>query len=894
MKRTEAIKNYLSAYTHTDLADLYNYNMEVQVNVAPDDGSKITGTTKSGHSWHGYTDGIQTWKSFRIPYRAYSDPEYHDTDINFNMEAHVEGIGMTGWDWINKRSRWVAFDFDKIVDHATGLSAEELEEVRKVASEIPWVTVRRSTSGKGLHLYVFLDLDIDIKTHTEHSALARAILGKMSALTGFNFNAKVDVCGGNMWVWHRKMKGTPGLLILKSGTTLNEVPPNWQDHLHVVSGRKRRTKAFVEDSDSDPFEELCAQSAQHELEESHRKLFDYLEQIKAQWWWDQDRYLLVCHTYDLKKAYEELGWQGIFETNATGKERGVDHNCFCRPLPRGAWAIYRFTPGIQEHQSWTQTPTGWTYCLVNKRPDVRTVARAHGACELEKGGFQFNEAEVAVKALSDFGINFDLHPSFGTRSAQIRTNRQGRLVMEMAASDLDSPEKLPYGWYQDKKVWKKVFDTKIEMEDGSSEMSNHDDWVRHIVSTEGVDQGWLIKTDNQWRQEPLKHVEKYLRNLGIKGVSADKITGSCIMRPWTIVSEPFSPEYLGGRRWNRNSIQFRVTPCTDLDNLAYPHWQMIFDHIGSDLDDTIKNTTWCQNNNILTGADYLLLWVASVFKEPTQPLPYLFLWGKQNTGKSILHESLSLLVTGGIEEADKALTNPSGFNGELRNAIVCVIEEVNLQDSGAAYDRMKAWVTNPMIQIHSKNQTPYSIPNTTHWIQTANNHRYCPIFHDDTRITMIHVPTLKNPIPKRDFMAKLEKEASDFLAALLDTEIPPSNDRLNVPVIQTEAKAETQRYNQSSLYTFIDEKCHYVPGEMLEFSQFYDRFIEWVDVDEVSFWTKKRVSMELPPTIPKGKPHGSGYVHLGNLSWELTSSRKPRLTSNRGRLIPQKEDVCST
>lgn len=211
--KTEAVKRFLQASTHADLAELYNHDMEMQCNVAQDGGNRVEGDFK-GRQWHGWTDGVQMWKSFRIPYKAMSDPEYRDDPINFDLPAHAEGIGMTGWDWKSQVSRWVAYDFDAITGHsdkhAKKLSEAELDDVSTRLGSIPWCTLRLSTSGKGLHLYVFLT-PITTKTHTEHAALARAILGQLSAFTRFDFTAKVDICGGNMWVWHRKMKGTEGL-----------------------------------------------------------------------------------------------------------------------------------------------------------------------------------------------------------------------------------------------------------------------------------------------------------------------------------------------------------------------------------------------------------------------------------------------------------------------------------------------------------------------------------------------------------------------------------------------------------------------------------------------------------------------------------------------------------
>jgi hypothetical protein len=193
--KTEAVGYFLRLKTHPDLAGLYNASMEVQVSVAQDGGDKIQKEFR-GRQYAAYTDGRgNEWKSFRIPLNANSEPEDNDGEMLFNLEAHVEGIGLTGWDWRNRVSRYCGFDFDGIAGHAEGhrgkLTDEELAEVKKKAMEIPWVTVRKSTGGNGIHLYVFLP-DVPTANHTEHAALARAVLGQMSAVVGYDFQAKVD------------------------------------------------------------------------------------------------------------------------------------------------------------------------------------------------------------------------------------------------------------------------------------------------------------------------------------------------------------------------------------------------------------------------------------------------------------------------------------------------------------------------------------------------------------------------------------------------------------------------------------------------------------------------------------------------------------------------------
>ena len=111
--------------------------------------------------------------------------------------------------------------------------------------------------------------------------------------------------------------------------------------------------------------------------------------------------------------------------------------------------------------------------------------------------------------------------------------------------------------------------------------------------------------------------------------------------------------------------------------------------------------------------------------------------------------------------------------------------------------------------IHYKGDTVYSLPNTSHWVQVANNHNYCPVFPGDTRITMCHVQPLDpmDLIPKKRLIPLLEKEAPNFLRALMDLDLPESPDRLNIPVIETSDKRAMQYQNQDALETFISEVC---------------------------------------------------------------------------------------
>ena len=80
--KSEAIKAFLSVRTHRDLANLYSLNMECQVNVGQDGGERKEGDFH-GRKWLGWTDGATVWKSFRIPFKASTEPEFEDTIIKW-------------------------------------------------------------------------------------------------------------------------------------------------------------------------------------------------------------------------------------------------------------------------------------------------------------------------------------------------------------------------------------------------------------------------------------------------------------------------------------------------------------------------------------------------------------------------------------------------------------------------------------------------------------------------------------------------------------------------------------------------------------------------------------------------------------------------------------------
>lgn len=877
VSKREAIANFLRLKTHADLASLYTPEMEVQVIVAQDDGERVVGEFH-GARWSGFTKDGVTWKAFRIPRNADSEPVYEDSPMRWDLLDHAEGIGMTGWNWEKKVSQWVAYDFDGIVGHSDKhdrkSTPEELARVREAAQAIPWVSVRYSTSGKGLHLYVRLN-DVPTNNHTEHAALARAILSQMSAMVGFDFAAKVDVCGGNMWVWHRKMLGTRGLELIKDGEVLHEVPADWQLHVNVVSGRARKIKHRIPNADTipdveDKFEQIVGQQSRVPLDTEHRNLINWLASNGRFGWWDSDGHMLVTHTRHLMDAHEALNLRGIFKS-ATAATELNEQNCFLFPMRRGAWAVRRYSRGTIEHPSWDQDSKGWTRCYLNLEPTMFTAAKTYGGMEDPSGGFVFQSPDEASKAALALGADVKFPLVTGNRDITFKQHKDGkRLVVEVDKITSD-PQKDFQGWLPKGKKWVRIFNAQMDTAStDETDSESFDDFVRHLISPEDVDNGWVINSEAKWNEEPLNHVKIAMESTGLKPAQLKQILGKAVNKPWKLVVEPFQPEYPGDRKWNRKAPQFRYAPSLN-EVLYYPTWKKILHHIGKYLDISVQSHPWCRDNGITTGADYLKCWIASMVQHPMQPLPYLFIFSeRQNTGKSILHEALSLLIEPGVVDAGAALKSQGNFNGELQNAILCVVEEINISRNVVAYERIKTWVTSPKLSIHSKGETPYLVNNTTHWIHTANQKDACPIFPDDQRIVVINVaepPT--ESIPKETMLHQLEKEAPDFLAEILRLELPPSNDRLRIPVIRTAAKDQAEAINKTALDYFIEESCHYYPGETIPLGEFYERFIAAIDpVERLKWSSKQSVSSAMPSKFPKGKLSSDSTWRWGNISFD--------------------------
>jgi hypothetical protein len=901
MKVTQAVNAFLKfkldQHPGRELVERYlafggAASMETQTNVAAGRGEPVHGKRAT------WTDGTNEWFNFRIPRKANTVPEFRDYELRYPLEEHAEAIGWTGWDWPNGRSRCAAFDFDHITCHAAGVGVteKELAEIAEAASALPYVEVRRSTGGKGLHLYVYFDGEgIPTANHTEHAALARCVLGMMSSETGFDFASQIDCCGGVMWIWARKMTmENHGLELTKAASKrlgVADLPLNWKDHIEVVS--RRRTKIRVQgvaDTDLGPFEAMASARTLIPLDATHKAILEKLTGSGYSTIWVPDHHLVQTHTKALATLYaqKDLKLRGFFSTISEGHDPGTP-NCFLFPLPDGAFKVYRFSPGISEADSWEQDGSGWTTCYFNTTPDLSMAARAAGGVrDPDSNIFHFATAEKALEAVAALGQKVKVTDELLNRPTRLRLSKDGQLVVEIQKDPNARREETPEGFVEKKGYWVRGITAQAVRKNDELDFTEFDNLLRLLKTPANDQAGWIAKQQTgEWVRQPTGNVRMWLQSLGHSKAEAEVIMGAAVNRAWTIVNLPFHVEYPGARQWNLDAAQFRYQPAELGDDEVphHPHWDMVLNHIGQDLTPTLRELAWAQDANFRQGGDYLRGWIASMFRDPFEPLPFLFMYGPENSGKSIFHEAIALLVTKGIVPADRALTNANDFNGELANAIMCVVEEKNVSLSPGAHAKIKEWVTSRTLSVRKMRMDSYTQPNTTHWVQCANKQENCPVFPGDTRITVIYVPVPAKDIPKKMLMERLREESPHFMYTLMKMELPAVEGRLRLPVVATSRKQESEELSRDALECFLGENCFYVPGVVMTFSEFYERFTKWLEIADRNKWSRQKVSRSMPVQFPIGTGRDN-KTFIGNLSWESAevASSTPALIRVNGTL----------
>jgi len=849
-----------------------------------------------------YEDEGEVFGPQRWPYNAATEPSYSNPPIKYIIANRLKCIGTTWWDWKAKHTLGLGFDIDSLVGHAAGLSDSDISKWDEI--DVPWLEVIKSTRGSGRHLYIWFQEPFPVTlTHTEHAALARSFIPLIARHTGYDLSSDVDVCGGVMWIHHTEATADGYKLIkpVKQLLTAEHVPPTWRQHLEVVSGSRSKVRVQgwtpTGDTSGDELDEMTESCSRIQLDETHLKILDALEGTGHTSVWVHDHHLWQGHTAGLKQVYDE--WEeaghplkGLFDTNSLGSDAGKP-NCFMRPLLNGAWDVYRFGEGTEEHELWDAVGR-WTHIKYNAAPSLRQVATACGGFESPdpKQGYIFNDLQELIECLKMLQVRASIPRKAEDRTLSLYRRKDGKLVLTISKERGDRPQ--DFGKYaKTPKGWSCVLTPGEELIEEGEQIDELDSKFRALKICEidgGAFTSWVLRDlSGGWTTHPKDNIKCYLASLGFQ--ACDPLIGEAVYNAWEVVNEPFQPEYPGDRKWNRWAAQFKYPQAKlrEGEFPKHPNWDLVFSHCGADLDPYVSKLKWCKAWGIETGGDYLKAWVACMFQQPYCKLPYLFMYGPQNSGKSIFHEAIRLLLTKGVVGADRALTSVSGYNGELQNAILGVVDEVDINKAGSqAYNKLKEWVTGQTISIHAKYQQVKEHKSTLHFCQMANSRASLPVFPGDTRITAMFVGPLENEIPKEILIESLKAEAPMLMADLLNMELQPAQGRLLLPIIETQGKTDAAQNNMSELDAFIDEHCYAVDGQYIILKDLKEQFHKTLDTHQRAEWSLGTIKQQLSERYPIGMRRGRRTA-IGNLSWEI-GGNGVKLVKKGGKLVKEGED----
>lgn len=879
----EGIRTFLSKRKDESpyLIPKWNVNLESQYLVHP-------GSVAVEGNADAWTDGTEEWSHHRWPRNAGTNPNYRDRTLKFSPGAHLKRMGSTWWNFKTKRSVAVALDIDLEGEHAestTTVTPAKLADLTRRLCTLDYLTLVRSSGGQGVHIYCFFDEkhQPESANHNEHAQVAHALVAKISKDLNYNLKQHMDAVGVIFWFWSCDSPSDhPGYELIQEQT--RSLKASDLDEFMGIKladpNRRIKVEGYTDTGERVSNTEEGGGYKTYPLEPWHSEFLKRLEDMGYSFIWQSEFNMAHTHTCAIKELCDQLKAEGkpvkgLFNTISRGSDK-TKPNCYITPRPGGAFQVKRFGTGTAEHPLWSSRD-GDTWCYLNQETPVLQVLKRF--CSSYDGLKMTFTADALEESMQALGKTLGDSMKLITAPIHVVLHKDGTLHAQFKSDGHYE------GWNQrGDKLTRDLPVIHKRSDFNASMLDEADRFVRHVVTPDFEPFGWALKTKESWMMfksfDPVSCVVSQ-----IFGKDAGQLRAEMTQNPWVLTHLPFGKEYPGGRLWNKHAPQLAIEPAKAAG--SHPHWDKVMDHLGRSLDDTVSTTSWCQQWGIHTGADYLRYWISAMIQDPMEPLPYLFFYGPQDSGKSIFHESISILFTGGVVSVATALSSSAGYNFEVANAVLGYVEEKDLSVNKEAYTRIKEWVMAKTMLIHQKGHTPYQQPNTLHLCQMANKPTSVSMEDGDTRITAILVNALKHIIPKKLLFAKLEEEAPFFLRTLLTIEIPESHTRLRVPMIATQHKHDLEEMHQTVFETFANESLIPCDGCAVKVSDFYEKYRAYCQIRNAEPERKTHVIQLLRNRGDKWEVgvYRNKQIYIANVTFNPNDSPKKRLAvTDSGRM----------
>lgn len=750
-----------------------------------------------------------------------------DTKTDYTMLTKAKmgraiRFGVSGWNYSTKMTHFISVDVDLLGDKKgnDGVTQQRMDEIIAQCMALPYIEMRYSTHGKGLLIRAFLQ-----PTHTPsenaHAKLARTLIDKINSDTTLKLNSDpkkpdTDVVGRIAWIWSAK-ENDGSFKLIKANSTFYQ-PPEQEIAVEVD------TNLSIEQLEEQAFY-LSLNDGTQAIIKHIKDKGGIAEYVALQ---DPEEGAFACirtHTYMLMEAKEALRIPGSYKTVASGSNR-KDINCFCIPSRNGGLKVIRYG-GTGGESDWLIDDKGRAYNYLNDSVPLIEQIRIHGGSPDKDNTYLFPTLRQAAEAMQRFAVGkIEVPVEYADRKTTLvlidNTTAQMRIEKHQGEKSYNPHFHNGHGYLKHNfQVSLPEESDAILTQDEVLMVSNN---IRHVVMFYNkANSTWESKARDSWIKKGRQDIDAVLCSIGISKQRVPSVCGHLIRNSLMGVNVPFGEEKLGPHTINITTSKLACKPSKVIKSID--NWLSFYKHIGSSLTPHIKANPSFQKIGIKDGCDYLMTWLAYSIRKPSLRMPYLFLHGPQETGKSLFHESMNFLISGAVQRGNYSLTNPQGFNGELMGCTHVVIEELDMSTNKMAFQRMKEFVTGSEVSIHVKGATPMMIPNYTHWIQCANDVSYCPVEFGDTRVTMIFVDKPPKPRCKDEMINALKNEAPCFLHKILTLDLPEPMGRLALLPIETEDKTEVMEGRSDNIQQYFSSCLTESDGSYILLSEAFDEYL---------------------------------------------------------------------
>jgi hypothetical protein len=827
--------------TNSPYADFFQPGLELQI-------EPITGDDDALDRWAGEWPIRANPHSLRIPADGNAEeggPRDNDGPVDFHPEL-ISHWGTTWWNWRDGQTEAVFLEYD----HGHGPHALDdagIAQTDQWASRLPYVVVCTSKGGKGRHWLGLLEKPLPAKTRKEHIRNCRWVRDRVLADLGVTELPTCAAPGSMQHIWHHAPKAG-GFRLLKPATSRLAIDPPPPE----TEAEKKASAKAKQDGPAD-------------WDKTHKGVFATME---AAGWpvihkKRDGQPMVQLHSAGLLHDFRTNRRAGRYSTLSQGHDKSKP-NAYAFPRENGGLAVYRFQVE-EETDDWRVTDKGDLLCLYNVPVSFREAVKTCGGFD-RRGNAIVKDADEAFRLL---GVNLAIPEALKGREVTLRRGGSTLFVSIPGTKEENAP-----GWKYHRKNW------EYDLPNALPEMpvNMYEDRLRY-TSDKHKGKSWTMKDDRGgWLDVSESGAKTWLTGFGLGKYDVAEVMQFHLERNHQLVQIPFAEEDQPGRVWNRFGAK-RVQEAPG----EFPAIRAILEHVGKNLTPVVRQDAWCQEHRIATGAEYLALWAAVMFRHPERRLPGLFMWSEiQSIGKSTYGRMLSrgFQDAHGWTELRKELTRDD-FNDRMRGAALCLLEEVDLSANFAAYQLVKNYIDNPSITIRGIYVKAETERNYTHFIHTANYRNFCPIYPGDTRIVMWRVDPYEGP--DLDWTGTLcaivDGQMPAFLHHLLKLELPPSSGRLYLPILDTEDRREAMAERKAEIQGWY--------GQLREFA-----LEGWIEAKTAAEILGMLVGAVNDPRLPKS---AAGLaLQLKQLNGKLTADGLTMTCTDGDKKHPAKYTIKPT